>query len=118
MNVEVDFKQVGSRIRQARLAKGMTQEQLAEKVGLSNEWISQLEKGKKLPLETLMKFASVLERDPNYFLMETIYVPSSIMIDQELAVKLARCDKTVLNTISHMIDILIAQHEHDLKKSV
>ena len=37
MKFKLDFAKVGSRIRQARLEKGLTQEQLAEMVGLSNE---------------------------------------------------------------------------------
>ena len=116
MKFKLDFAKVGSRIRQARLEKGLTQEQLAEMVGLSNEWVSQLEKGKKLPLETLMRFSLVLEQDPNYFLMDTQYVPSDILIDRDLAKKLSQCDITVLNSINQMIDILLAQHHEDLKE--
>ena len=116
MKFEVDYKRVGQRIRDARKAQGLTQEQLADQVDLSNEWISQLEKGKKLPLDTLMRFAAVLDKDPNYFLMDTPYVPGEVLINRDIADKLSRCDKTVLNSINAMIDILLAQHETDLSR--
>ncbi len=37
MVIELDFKQVGARIRSARQEKNMTQESLAALTGLSNE---------------------------------------------------------------------------------
>ena len=40
---------VGANIRKARLAAGMTQEQLAERSGFSQQYISGLERGKRNP---------------------------------------------------------------------
>ena len=111
MVIELDFKQVGARIRSARQEKNMTQEGLAALTGLSNEWICQVEKGKKLPLETLMRFCNALEKDPNYFLMDTIYVPKEQIIDREIADKLARCNPYTLLTVTKMLDVLLAQQE-------
>lgn len=39
----------GNLIRQARLKAGITQEELAEKVRLTREYISLLERGKRMP---------------------------------------------------------------------
>ena len=40
---------VGENIRRARLAAGMTQEELAERSGFSQQYISGLERGKRNP---------------------------------------------------------------------
>lgn len=40
---------VGENVRKARLAKGLTQEKLAELSGLTQQYISELENGKQNP---------------------------------------------------------------------
>ena len=40
---------VGTNVREARLAAGMTQEELAERSGFSQQYISGLERGKRNP---------------------------------------------------------------------
>ncbi|MBC9032689.1 helix-turn-helix transcriptional regulator [Sphingomonas sp. JC676] len=46
----MDMRQlVGRNVRKARAAKGWTQEQLAEKSGFSQQYISGLEQGKRNP---------------------------------------------------------------------
>lgn len=42
-------KLVGRNVKRIRLAKGLTQEQLAEKSGFSQQYISGLEKGQRNP---------------------------------------------------------------------
>ena len=46
----VDYKTLGSRIRAVRLEKKMTQEQLAEAVGVGVTHISHIETGNSIPL--------------------------------------------------------------------
>lgn len=56
---------VGQNIRLFRKSKGMTQEQLAEKVNVSGSYIGYLERGKKSPsLILLEKIACILNVDP------------------------------------------------------
>lgn len=45
----VDYKTLGSRIRAVRLEKKMTQEQLAEAVGVGVTHISHIETGNSIP---------------------------------------------------------------------
>jgi transcriptional regulator with XRE-family HTH domain len=53
--------QFGRRLRQLRRQKDMTQEQLAEAVGVSVEFLSNLERGINAPsFETLEKLAQAL----------------------------------------------------------
>jgi len=54
-------KQFGDNLRKIRLSKGMSQSQLAEKIGSDKSYISTIEHGKKnLTLETMSKLAQAL----------------------------------------------------------
>lgn len=57
-------KRFGKRLRKIRRAKDLTQEQLADQVGVSLNFIGQLERGENSPsFETVQKIAEVLEVD-------------------------------------------------------
>jgi len=54
--------QLGQRIKELRKAKNLTQEELAEKIGIGTPNISYFENGKFTPtLETMQKIANVLD---------------------------------------------------------
>lgn len=57
----MDNREIGARIRLARRDAGLTQEKLAEKIGVSTVFVSQLESGSRAPgLETLVKLSQTL----------------------------------------------------------
>ena len=57
----VDYADIGKRIRACRLAKGMTQEQLANEVGVVVTHISHIETGNSVPsLKTLIDIINAL----------------------------------------------------------
>ena len=57
----VDYKDIGGRIRKARTDQGMTQEQLAEVVGVGPAHISHIETGGGTPgFATILKIINVL----------------------------------------------------------
>lgn len=71
--VEEDLRRIGSRIKKARVAKGLTQERLAEIMNLSVGYIGMLEYGKRTPrLEIFLKLISVLEVTADDILCETV----------------------------------------------
>ena len=56
---------VGTNVRRLRLARDLSQEQLAEKVGKTQQYISGLENGRRNPtIITLYEFAQVLDATP------------------------------------------------------
>jgi transcriptional regulator with XRE-family HTH domain len=58
-------KLVGGNVRTIRQAKGMTQEQLAEQSGFSQQYISDLERGRRNPtVVTLYELAQALGSTP------------------------------------------------------
>ena len=55
---------VGSNVRRVRLAKGLTQEQLAERSGFTQHYLSGLEQGKRNPtVVTVFEIAQALQVD-------------------------------------------------------
>ena len=64
---------VGSLIKQARLAKSLTQEELAEKVGVQKSAVAKWENGRvsEIKRSNLKKLSEALELNPNQLLDET-----------------------------------------------
>lgn len=64
-------KLVGRNVERLRRAKGMTQEQLAERSGFSQQYISGLENGQRNPtVVTLYEIACALDASPVDLLVE------------------------------------------------
>lgn len=69
----MNLKAIGTRIKEAREAKGLTQEQLAETVGLSSTHISVIERGVKAPkLETFVEIANALDVTSDSLLLDVL----------------------------------------------
>ena len=63
---------MGTRIRDARLAKGMTQEELGKLVGVQKSAIAKYEKGRVVNIKrsTLQKIAGALNMNPTNLIFE------------------------------------------------
>lgn len=60
---------IGDEIKRKRSEKNLTQDKLAEKIGVSRNYISDLENDRYVPsVKTLSKIASVLQMDLNFLL--------------------------------------------------
>lgn len=60
---------LGKEIRKKRKKKNLTQEQLAKKIGVCRNYISDLENDRYIPsLKTLIKICNVLELDINFLI--------------------------------------------------
>ena len=69
----MDKQCIGAHIREARKAASMTQEQLAEKAGLSVNFVSQLEAGVKgVSLHSLECIASALGVMPEFLIQSNV----------------------------------------------
>ena len=63
------LKEIGKRISYKRKALGFTQEQLAEKMDVSIQMISNLERGNKaIKIENLIKLSNILQVSTDYIL--------------------------------------------------
>ncbi len=107
---EINFAKIGRRIKAARMEKGLSQGELGELVGCSNNHMSHVEVGQtKVSLTMLMKLSVVLEKDFDYFLLDTPYVRQDRVIDSEILEKLKKCNPTTLISVSKIIDVLLEQ---------
>ena len=62
----------GAKLRRARENFGLTQEELSKAVGLSSEFISLLEIGKRTPsVDSLLRLSEFLKKDIGYFLQQS-----------------------------------------------
>ena len=63
------LQEIGDRVRQARLAKHMSQLDLAEAIGMSVSFISNIEVGKQsMNIRALLAISDVLGVSPNWIL--------------------------------------------------
>jgi transcriptional regulator with XRE-family HTH domain len=68
---KLEPKLIGARIKKQRSAIGITQAELAERVDLETVYVSQLERGARLPsLEVLFRIASAIQVRPGSLLDE------------------------------------------------
>ncbi len=82
---------VGTKIRKLREEMGLTQEDLARSVGLSSEFISLLELGKRSPsLESLSRIARFLNKEVSFFIVEKKETFQSLIRGKELDSKTRR----------------------------
>jgi len=83
----MDYKELGQRIKNARLATGLTQEQLAEKINLSSGHCAHVERGTtKVSLSALVNIANALNTTPDKLLIDNNYnaTPHLLAEAQEL----------------------------------
>ena len=62
---------LGKRIREARKQKALTQQQLAEALGITDVYISEIERGNKMPsIPLFIAFVEVLDISADYLLRD------------------------------------------------
>lgn len=77
---------IGSRITEIRLSRNLTQAQLAEKVNVSVETISRLERGVSFPsLKTMANIASALDVPLSNFFEFGVHEPKDRAFERELS---------------------------------
>lgn len=109
--MEIDYRKIGIRIKSARESKKLTQEELAELTGLTNNYISNIERTRSKPsIETLIKICNALEVTPDYLLLDSVYASKEYIMD-EIAVKLKKCTKNNIQLISGIITLLLEEQE-------
>lgn len=68
-----DYAPVGERVKNARVMRELTQEQVANKLGVSSQHISEIERGLSgLSIPSLMEICRILDIDADYILFGTV----------------------------------------------
>ena len=99
----IDYKSLGVRIRTVRLAKKLTQEQLAEAVGVGVTHISHIETGNSIPsLQVMIDIINTLNCSADeLFCMEI--GQARPLLDSWLNELVADCDSTEIKLITDMV---------------
>lgn len=101
------FDTIGKNIRKYRLAKRLLQEELAEKIGLSVNYIGMVERGEKTPsLKTLVAILNALEVSADMVLVDVVdkgYEVKDSLLNEKLS-KLSAEDR---ERIYDVVDTLI-----------
>ena len=105
---------IGNNIRKYRLMKKLRQEDLAEKAGLTANYIGMVERAEKIPsLETFIKILNTLGVSADMVLSDVLdngYTVKNSMLNEKLE-KLAPEDR---NRIYEVIDTMIKQSKQIL----
>lgn len=98
----IEAVNIGRRIREARLASGMTQVQLAEAAGISATHLGDIETGRSsFKVEVLLKLTKALNVSADYLLQTA--VPQTIgMHGEELAQLFTDCSEDEIAAIMRM----------------
>ena len=106
MNLDIDYKAIGLRIKTARTRKGLTQGNIAQLTGLSTPHISNIETGNtKLGLPTIIHLANVLDVSVDELLCDNIHRSEQIYC-HELSGLLQDCSVDELHIISELAKVI------------
>lgn len=99
----MDYYEIGQRIRKYRKARRLSQEELAEKVGISTTHMSHIETGNtKLSLPVLVSLASVLDVRTDDLLFENVEGGRSAALE-ELAASLNDCSTQQIKVLKEIV---------------
>ena len=77
--MELDFKAIGKRIKIARINQNMTQETVADKIGVTPQHVSNIETGNSsVSLTTLVAIANLLKVSADELLCDTILISKPV----------------------------------------
>ena len=90
--MHIDYKLIGERIKRVRKSNGMTQDVLAEQLGVSIGYVSQVERGiTKISLDLLGAISSILDCDIATFITESA-TNSNEYMESELLSEIRKLD--------------------------
>lgn len=98
---------IGLNIRKYRTQRKLRQDQLAERTGLSANYIGMVERGEKIPaLETFLKIANALAVSADMLLVDVLYNGYTVK-DSLLAEKLDKLSPEDREKIYDVLDTMI-----------
>ena len=103
----MDKLTMGDRVQDTRKNRGLTQEQLAEKIDITVEYMSQIERGLKTPsMQVFIKLVEVLDVSADYLLRDTVST-RNLYGDKQLGSKLERLTPKQRVALEALIDTYI-----------
>lgn len=106
--MELDFKAIGKRIKIARIKKNLTQEVLADKIGVTPQHVSNIETGNSsVSLPTLVAIANILTVSVDELLCDTVLI-SKAVFEKEAQELFTDCNEYEVRVL---VDVMKATKE-------
>jgi len=106
LDVKLYLQETGQRIMDRRKKLGLTQEALAEKSGVTTQFVSYAESGKRaMRPENLMRIAAALEVSTDYLLTGDIIDKDKLLLSEKLDKLTAPEVRIVENIIDECINL-------------
>ena len=106
--MELDYGAIGKRIKIARIKANLTQEKLAEQVGISPTHLSNIETGTtRVSLSTMVCLANALSVTMDDLLCDNL-VKARVQFERDIEAILADCDALEIRIIKDMVHALKA----------
>lgn len=103
---EINFKKIGRKIKEIRLANGLTQEYVATIADVNTSHISNIENNRaKISLPTLVHVCNALDTTIDYILADE-YDQTSSILEQEILRELHSCTDHTKKQILEIVKIL------------
>ena len=105
--MDIDYKLIGERIKIVRLKNKLTQEDLAEKLGISTAFLSRIERGSsQINLKRLVEICTLLDISPVY-LLNGINQKSKSYLNKEFEALLEECPKDKLRMLYDVLKVIV-----------
>lgn len=107
----LNYAEMGKRIADRRNKIKIRQNILAERIGISNNHLSNIERGKEKPsVDILIEICKALEVTPDYLIMGNMY---SNNVPQNITDSLKLCSKEDIELISYIVSHMVKRREKD-----
>lgn len=111
--MELDYKAIGKRIKIARIKADLTQERLAERIGISPTHLSNIETGTtRVSLSTIISIANALSVTGDDLLCDNI---AKAPFEKDIAALLEDCDEYEIRIVKDMVSSLKDSLRRDSK---
>ena len=109
--MHIDFNELGMRIKKRRIELGLKQNELSEMMGISNNYLSNIENGHSIPsLEVFSDICIKLKITPDLLLLGVIRVDN---IPENIKDNLKLCNSKELKLIDDMIQCILNNRDSD-----
>ena len=106
--MELNYIALGERISRRRKQVRIKQNVLAEQLGISNNYLSSIERGKEKPsLEILIKICNALNITPDYLIMGNMH---SNNVPQKITEGLRLCTAADIDLIEIIIEAMVERN--------
>ena len=107
----LDFSVIGARLKKARKAKGLTQEELAEKLDVSIAFLSRIERGSSnINLKRLNEVCEILDVSEGEIL-NGVSNKSGKFLDNEFADLLKNCPNSKRKLIYDVAKVIVEKND-------